>query len=119
MSKYEEWIEQNVVEPYGQCREKTLEMLEAFPELFRVRGHYMCLIWGEREHWWLVDPQGVIVDPTKSQFPSKGIGEYVPWDESQEEPTGMCPNCGGLCYGGNCCCSERCGIEYAAYCMNG
>ncbi len=116
--QYADWIAANVKETLGRCAEATLAMSAAFPELTRVRGHYQCWVWGERQHWWLVDPNGEIVDPTANQFPSKGGGVYIPWDESQPEPTGVCPNCGDYCYNGQSCCSEACGISYAAYCMN-
>jgi hypothetical protein len=112
------WISENVPEAYGKCAEVTIAMQATFPELRRVRGHYYCPVWGEREHWWLIDAEGEIVDPTAKQFPSGGLGEYVEWDESQPEPTGMCPNCGGHCYGGESVCSEKCGIEYVAYCSS-
>jgi hypothetical protein len=115
--KYGAWIMEHVDgDGYGQCAEVTLSMQAAFPELQRVRGHYMCLVWGERAHWWLVTPDGQIVDPTAAQFPSKWSGAYLPWVEGSEEPTGRCPNCGGPCYGGGVCCSEQCHREFAAYC---
>lgn len=118
--RYAEWISANVKGTgYGECVEVTEAMAAAFPELRRVRGHYHCFVWGERGHWWLETSSGEIVDPTKGQFPSKGIGEYVEWDESQQEPTGKCPNCGGPCFGGNDCCSDECGREYVAYCSAG
>jgi hypothetical protein len=116
--KYLDWIAANIAKAYGECAEATDRMAAAFPELTRVRGHYYCPIWGERAHWWLVAPDGSIVDPTASQFPSGGMGQYEAWDESRPEPTGMCPNCGGECFDGNYCCSESCGRAYAAYCMN-
>lgn len=117
--RYREWIAQNVEETYGKCQEVTEAMAAAFPDLIRVRGHYYCFLWGERAHWWLVDEAGDIVDPTAAQFPSKGAGEYVPWDESAPVPTGMCPNCGELVYGGESVCSEACGTAYVAYCTRG
>ena len=118
--QYADWIAANVQgNGYGDCKEVTEAMAAAFPELTRVRGHYYCLVWGERAHWWLVDPSGKIVDPTAAQFPSKGTGEYVVWDESQQEPTGMCPNCGGPCYNGDYCCTEECGRDYVAFCSRG
>lgn len=104
---------------YGKCAEATLAMEERFPELTRTRGYYLDLFWGPREHWWLVDQQGRIVDPTCLQFPTRGTGEYQPWDEAQPEPTGRCPNCGDLCYNNQTCCSENCHIEYAAFCRQG
>lgn len=118
---YQEWIKNSPYATqqgaYGQCKDATKEMAAAFPELTRVRGHYYCHIWGEREHWWCETPDGKIVDPTKAQFPSGGFGEYEPWDESQPEPTGMCPNCSGYCYNGETCCSAECHDAYVAYCM--
>jgi len=113
--KYADWIQQNVSETYGTCKEVTLEMAEAFPEeLKRVRGHYHCPIWGERAHWWLVDTNGGIVDPTACQFPSGGAGVYQEWVEGTEEPTGMCPNCGGYSYNGRTCCCDKCHHEFIA-----
>jgi hypothetical protein len=114
---YDEWIEANVTETKGKCAEVTEQMVAAFPELTRIRGHYYCPAWGERTHWWCVDQDGNIVDPTKAQFPSEGTGHYEPWDESQEEPTGKCPNCGGFIYGGGQVCSDACGSAYTAYLM--
>ena len=116
---YQEWIDEHYPDyesSYGKCAEATLDMQKVFPELTRVRGHYYCSSWGEREHWWLTDKDGNIVDPTARQFPTKGHGVYDPWDESQPEPTGICPNCGEYCYNNDTCCSENCSREYAAYC---
>jgi hypothetical protein len=117
--EYEAWIETNVQEAYGRCDEVTRAMAEAFPELRRVRGHYYCLVWGERTHWWLVTPGGAIVDPTAKQFPSGGRGVYEPWAEGTEEPSGKCPNCGGYVYGGGTACSDTCAREYGNYIMRG
>jgi hypothetical protein len=117
--QYVDWIAENVEETYGKCMEATKRMQTTFGELRLVRGHYYCLVWGEREHWWLVDPDGEIVDPTAKQFPSKGTGPYVEWDESQPEPTGICPNCGGYVYDGGTVCGEKCHNEYVAFCMRG
>jgi len=104
---YSEWIE-HVGHPEGRCEEVTLQMQVVFPELKRVRGHYYCPAWGEREHWWLVDPEGDIVDPTKAQFPSYGCGTYIAWVEGDPEPTGMCLNCGEYVYDGSRHCNEAC-----------
>ena len=117
--KYIDWINQNVKDGgYGHCKELSEQMQKAFPELKLVRGHYYCLVWGERGHWWLVSPDGVIVDPTAGQFPTKGRGKYVEWIEGTKEPTGKCPNCGGYCYDDKYLCCERCEKEYIAYCNN-
>jgi len=118
MSKYAKWIAENVTNTYGRCREWTHSMAACFPELTLVRGHYWDSTWGDRAHWWLVAPDGSIVDPTAEQFPSKGTGDYQPLDESLPEPTGMCPNCGGLAYNHDTFCSDACGAAYVAYCNN-
>lgn len=95
-------------------------MVAAFPELKRVRGHYFCSIWGQRAHWWCEAPDGTIIDPTSSQFPSKdetaprGFGVYVPWKEGEEEPTGKCQNCLDYTYGGATFCSDTCEAEAIA-----
>lgn len=63
-------------ELYGRCHELSTKAVEENPNLTLVRGWYHCPIWGQREHWWTKDKNGIIFDPTKEQFPSKGIGEY-------------------------------------------
>lgn len=108
---HKKWIEENYPtyeSAYGNCAAATTKMVEAFPELKRVRGHYYCAVWGEREHWWC-ELNGTIVDPTAVQFPTKGIGRYIPWDEDAEEPTGKCMECGDYCYDGHyfCCDSHE------------
>jgi len=115
--KYREWMNRWCLDndPYGKCAEATLEMQKVFPELIRVRGHYFDAIWGERQHWWLIDNGGEIIDPTCGQFPTKGGGEYKPWNEGSIEPTGLCPNCGEYCFHNKTCCSSKCDTEYAAY----
>jgi hypothetical protein len=119
-TRYAAWIAANVTANgggtgYGQCEQATKDMAAAFPELRRVRGHYYDLRWGERAHWWLVAPDGSIVDPTAAQFPSAGNGHYEEWDETRAEPTGQCMTCGGYCYGGDNFCSEDCEDEGIAY----
>lgn len=73
----------------GKCKEASEALIAADPSLKLVRGHYYCPIWGEQEHWWCKKPDGTIVDPTKNQFPSRGIGEYVEFDGNV-----ACSNCG-------------------------
>ncbi len=121
-AEYQNWINEHYrsrTQAYGACAEATTKMQEAFPELIRVRGQYLCWAWGLRDHWWLVTAEGDIIDPTAAQFPSLGKGDYIPRDESQKEPTGMCPNCGGECYDNDYCCSDECGRSYVAYCSQG
>ena len=113
--KYSQWISDNVPETYGTCAEVTEEMQDEFPELKRVRGHYLCSSWGSRSHWWCVTPDGQVVDPTADQFPSLGSGVYTPWDETKDEPTGMCMNCGEYVYSGRISCSNKCQTLLEAY----
>ena len=116
--KYKEWIEQNVKNPLGMCNYFCTRMKHVFPELTLVRGHYTSWSWGRREHWWLTTPEGVIIDPTIDQFPKPHeVDTYEPWDESKEEPTGMCPNCGDYAFKGRTCCSDKCSEEYTRYVM--
>jgi hypothetical protein len=113
---YQEWIDKHFPTPesqHGKCSFATKIMVKAFPELKRVRGHFVCHL-GERPHWWCIDLDGKIVDPTSKQFQFPGF--YLPWDETRKEPTGKCPNCGGECYDGNYLCSKNCEIAYVAYC---
>ncbi len=118
---YEMWIMQlnfTASSAYGQCENISRKMVETFPELELVRGHYICKYWGNREHWWLINAAGDIVDPTAIQFPSFGLGEYIKLDEDKKEPTGKCLNCGQYCYDGNMCCSNVCAKENLRY-LNG
>lgn len=60
----------------GKCKEMSEALVASDPSLRIARGHYECPIWGDQEHWWCVDQSGAVVDPTKLQFPSGGIGRY-------------------------------------------
>ena len=95
---YLNWIKERCASdnPFGNCAEWTTDMLAAFPELTRVRGKVLLTNGWVREHWWLTDPCGQIIDPTASQFSQAGskILYYEPHDESEPEPIGKCANCG-------------------------
>lgn len=119
--EYAAWIEafHVRVNARGQCAEATQEMGAAFPELRRVRGHVMTRAGYERAHWWLETVGGEVVDPTELQFDEYGgVLAYLPWDESQPEPTGKCLNCGGLCFDDSSVCGDACAVAYTAYLMN-
>ena len=64
----------------GKCKEMSEDLIRLNPTLKLVRGHYICPYWGEQPHWWTVDDMGIINDPTARQFPSKGMGHYVPFN---------------------------------------
>jgi hypothetical protein len=62
--------------------------------------------------------EGEVVDPTKEQFVSLGLGEYNEIDESTfKDPIGKCPECGEWVWkeGFDGCCSRRCQVSYLAY----
>lgn len=74
----------------GKCRELAEQAVRENPSLTLVRGHYWCPIWNRTDmHWWTVAPDGTIHDPSRKQFPSRGMGTYLPF-------TGLipCAECG-------------------------
>ena len=82
--------ETNYMKYRGKCKEYVDDLCAKDPSLTPVRGHYWCPIWNtEDPHWWCVDKEGNIIDPTKLQFPSGGSGEYIPYDG-----TTVCEYCG-------------------------
>lgn len=116
-TEYQQWIDALPARVTGECAERTLEMQARFPELIRVRGWYWDPIRLQSSHWWLKTAEGEIVDPTAKQFTPGGW--YEEYDESQPEPTGKCPNCGGYCYNHKTCCSDKCNKEYLDYVLYG
>ena len=123
--KYDLWIKSNYPDKktaHRQCAEATKKMVEDFPELKRVRGLASVkepygLPPTRTPHWWCVDRDNNIIDPTAHQYPTYII-KYEEADESQGPPTGKCPNCGGLCYNARYTCSDKCEKEYIAYLNN-
>ena len=121
MTTYEDWTAENWGgNEYGHCEDATAEMVRAFPTLRRVAGFYHCPAWGRRQHWWCVDPDGKIVDPTAAQFPSLGGGRYEELDLTSAAdlariPTGKCMDCGDPVYGGSEFCSLTCSASTMRY----
>jgi hypothetical protein len=64
----------------GKCKAWAEELVARYPDLRLVRGHYLCPIWGKQAHWWAEDAAGRVIDPTRHQFPSGGIGVYIEFD---------------------------------------
>ena len=73
----------------GKCKEMSEALIAQDPSLTLVRGFYYDAQWGEQQHWWTKDSNGNIIDPTKDQFPSKGLGHYEEFDGMVE-----CAECG-------------------------
>jgi hypothetical protein len=127
--EYAAWIMEHCPDyksAYGMCSGTTVNMVEAFPELRRVRGHYHCPSWGEREHWWCVDERGSVVDPTAHQFPGRAPAVSLPLDvataryeeftgDDSELPTGVCMDCGLAVYNDATFCSSGCEEATCAY----
>ncbi len=72
----------------GKCKELAEDAVRHDPTLTLVRGHYHCPDWGKQGHWWTTREDGTVFDPSAAQFPSCGMGEYVPFDGTIE-----CANC--------------------------
>ncbi len=116
-SAYAQWIAENrPADPWGQCEALTRLMATAFPELRRVRGHYVCPVQGRLPHWWMATSDGQVVDPTQDQFASQGSGTYEAYEGP--EPTGTCLNCGELVFGEQRFCNADCANETIAYLEN-
>ena len=110
------WEYANQGDTCTTCREATRLLVEFCPELTRVRGHVKMVGAPDDDerpwsHWWCVTSSGEVVDPTRSQFPCRDL-VYVPIDESRGEPTGKCPNCGGVCYEHRFTCCDECEREF-------
>lgn len=73
----------------GKCHAMASDLCAVDVRLRLVRGHYYCNRWGKQAHWWCVDQNGNIVDPTREQFPSLGFGRYEEYDG-----TIVCDQCG-------------------------
>jgi hypothetical protein len=115
--KYDEWIKANVPKnPEGECIKYSRKLAKAFPELSLTKG--TCQIVGPygsqhpQTHWWCVDPDGEIVDPTAHQF--RKVWEYVALG-GPSDPVSRCANCGDYFNGSGTICGESCHEEYVAY----
>ena len=108
--------ETNYMTYRGKCKEYTEAFVKTHPNYRIVRGHYICPYWGEQEHWWTVDEDGYVFDPTLLQFPSKGSGKYVEFGGILH-----CAECGKemheddktvIFHGNYCFCSPKCARSF-------
>lgn len=120
---YADWIENYVARHddfvRGKCDRATKEMVEAFPELRRAAG-FAHVSWGRDQHWWCVAPDGSVVDPTASQFGTRGVLRYEELDLKDPAtrgrvPTGRCMDCGDDVYNRDTFCSPECEAATTAY----
>jgi len=104
---YAEWIAQwTPQQMVASCASRSQEMARVFPELKAVAGYICFLGGGKAEHWWCVDPQGNVIDPTADQFRvmlRPPIIGYEPYDRAKHGPmrVGKCMNCGDAIYDDN------------------
>jgi hypothetical protein len=96
----------------GKCKEEAEKLIEKYPGLRLVRGHYHCPIDNhDHQHWWCVTSKGDIIDPTLMQFHSRGEGIYTEFTGITE-----CSYCGKeieeseiyACIGNEPICSYEC-----------
>lgn len=76
----------------GTCQQAIERLVADEPHLTAARGWYLDAQWGPQEHWWAVDADGEITDPTVEQFPTGHIPtlrRYQAYDG-----THPCPGCG-------------------------
>lgn len=97
---YKNWIEEHyptIGSAYGHCQEAVQLMKEAFPEL-EVTNGFAITSWGDREHWWLKDSEGNVVDPTAHQFVLFGYEEIDDTHPARNYPRRRCMDCGEYYY---------------------
>ena len=99
-AEYADWIAWYVKQNGGSvrcmCWEGTTAMCRKFHELRSVEGHVIMKSGHRVEHFWCVDPDGNVVDPTESQF--EAIASYEPWKPGTEVRVGRCMWCGDDIY---------------------
>lgn len=96
----------NVTRPMvlrAKCQSFTVKFVEKFPHLQRVAGFYGnpdvdVENMQATEHFWCVDTDGSIVDPTAEQF--RPGGSYTVFDPDVHRiQIGRCMECGDYIYG--------------------
>lgn len=107
----------------AKCQSFTKRFVERFPHLTRIAGFYGAPedVWlndpdeqcYRTEHFWCVDVNGTIVDPTVEQFIRKDMAYTVLDPLKHKIQIGRCIECGEYIYGlrseGNkCICSPEC-----------
>jgi len=122
--KYEKWIRNYISKNrvLGNCKSACYEIQDEFPELEVVAGWAITQSHGKQEHFWCVDVEGEIVDPTHDQW-GEEILEYIVWNPGDEVAVGKCQDCGVTIYKKvdtldgirETFCDEKCFSSYAKY----
>jgi len=101
---YKSWIEENygtLEASMGRCKEACEHMKSVFPELQITNGFVtLAFVGAPQMHWWLKDPEGNIVDPTKYQYCTPAI-EYEEINDdhpARNYRRAKCMNCGEYYY---------------------
>lgn len=101
------------------CEGFSRQMEKDFPELHRVRGHYVTRCGISHPHWWCETADGEVVDPTVAQFTPGGVYEKF----EGPDPIGRCYECGELVFedkgGGRDFCDDLCHRRYVSYLESG
>lgn len=110
-------MESDYIKYRGKCKEFSEALVASNPSLKLIRGYYHCPVWGKQAHWWCVDQDGKVVDPTAKQFPSRGLGEYEEFDGFVE-----CAECGkkireekAILTSNYAVCSDRCAMSLVGF----
>lgn len=148
LREYKDWIRDFVLSVdehvENKCTSATEKMVEAFPELKRVRGFVfptfdmarieamlphqgmseeeLRMCWhrevGVTQHWWCETEDGQTVDPTRLQYKHWPVITYVAYVEEKHGPLpkGKCMECGELCFPPwSGVCSQKCHDRFDAY----
>ena len=104
--KYKDWIAKNILDTAdGLCLEWAGLMAQKFPELTLVEGAVHFHGYDSEGHFWCVDADGEIIDPTVGQFGDIPIQyEFI----RHPAQTGDCIICDAPTYLDNKCCSVPC-----------
>lgn len=128
--KYEKWIgkhSSDIFKVLGRCQSICTKMVAEFPEL-RITNGFVKLdgVEEQQTHWWCVDPDNNIVDPTAFQYVwnNTPILQYIEIDDdhpARKYPRRKCMNCGKYFFDGPGhkeyypCCDKKCLEEYTIY----
>lgn len=97
----------------GKCKQAATKMAREFPELRVAAGfaHWNAGREIRDQHWWCVDTDGTIVDPTRAQFTGPVMYEELDVNDPKTRalvPTGRCMDCGRDVYNHDRFCSRAC-----------